>query len=109
MKQITTLCDKIIELDGKRTQGEWSDLGEDCEIHAIEFTDGAGDPFHISESITKKSDCDFIIHTANHAAKLARALKVAIDAMEHTYPNKFLEGVNEFNRVKLKEIEEIFK
>lgn len=107
---IHTLCDKIIELDSKRTQGEWFNLGEECEIHAVEFQDNASDLHHVIHSIIKKNDCDFIIESANHAAKLARALKVALEKLDYIRDMDFPQSepwdtANE----ALKEIEEIFK
>ena len=119
MNQIIDICDKIIEMDKKRTQGEVltfhdklrycaNDLIMNCE-HCKE------EPFvlaHMNRNMDNwKNDLESLVVSVNHAAKLAMALKTSILELEkfsHYYPDAVYNCPDESIEC-LKEIEEIFK
>lgn len=106
MKQITALCDKIIELSQKTSQEDWEyfkDYNGDYKICTY-YNEYDERGFKIIRDCigTARSEekARTITMTANHAAKLARALK------------KYRSCINAIE-VKIdeleKEIEDIFK
>lgn len=106
---ITALCDKIIELDKKKTDQEWFATASTIE------TKVTGKYLAELYGGNEYEDGQFIAHTANHAAKLAKALKLSLDSLY-----KIMSGMTtDINRVEeytkreafqcKKEIEEIFK
>lgn len=68
-----------LERAEKATPGEWSTLGEECEVHAIEFAEGDGDPLHICESVNNKDNAEFIAHARTDIPAFAKALSEAIE------------------------------
>ena len=68
------------EIRAKATSGMWSQLDEPCEVHAVEWTDGAGDPLHICDRVNTQENADFIITAANNWERKNRQLEIAVDA-----------------------------
>lgn len=62
---------KLKEARAKATPGEWSDLGESCEIHAVDFIDAGGDPLHVCPMVRGDDNTQFICLAANEAEYLA--------------------------------------
>lgn len=81
MNHTKKLIEETRRLRAEATHGEWSDLEEDCEIHAINFIDNGGDPLHIAHDINTKQNCDFIIHAANNIDRLARMVECALEGL----------------------------
>jgi hypothetical protein len=77
MNKVSELISKMRKLRSEATQGEWSSLGEEGEIHAIEFTDQGGDPLHLIDGeVTKLEDAEFICAAANHTETLLKIIEV---------------------------------
>jgi hypothetical protein len=74
------LIEKFKQAREKAHSGEWSDLGEPGEVHAIDWQDHSGDPLHICEDISD-GDAQFIILSANEILKLIQCCELMRDEM----------------------------
>lgn len=88
MKQITEICDKIIELSKKTNQDSWQYFKDHKDDYRIDvYYDGYNEygKKQIKDCIgTARSEekARIITTTANHAAKLAMALKLVMEKIE---------------------------
>lgn len=80
ISKLEQIANGMISKRKMATEIEWEvlaseQLGEPCEIHAVEWEKG-GDPLHICEEVNSQQNTDFIVHAANHAANLARVVLI---------------------------------
>jgi hypothetical protein len=74
-------CKALISAREEAIGGEWSDLEEETEIHAVEYCEAGGDPYHIAMDVNPMN-VKFIVTAANHSAEIAAKLLVAIEKLE---------------------------
>lgn len=98
-EQIRATLARLKEAREKAHSGKWGDLGEPCEIHALDYEDGAGDPLHIAPMIRGQENTDFICLAANNWLSLLSALEIAVGALEEyskPIPYKEFEATQNF-------------
>ncbi len=76
---VKSYADICLERASKATEGPWSTLQEEHEVHAISFTDAAGDPLHIAQWIPQVENAEFIAHSRTDVVELANRLKRACE------------------------------
>lgn len=80
-------ADTCLERADKATEGPWSTLEEENEVHAIKFVDNGGDPLHIAQWINEPENAEFIAYARTDVPELAKRLKRALEALRR--PNDY--------------------
>jgi hypothetical protein len=105
MTYLTAYLEKLEELSLNATEGPWSDLGEQSEIHSCVMIDSGGDPYHVAEYVHKRDDVLFIAESRQAIPILLKLVKRYREALDRytSNPEYWDKSIDEWYAVYAKE------